>query len=105
MPREPRQSPVGVSGPFRASGRHGRRRRLVVRRFAQRVARSFVIGLVAASALVPGFAPSMALAQSGGRVVTITGDRLGGFVLPTTPINADILLQANEAQAWEIDDT
>lgn len=51
------------------------------------------------------FGGSIGRPPIGGQVVPITGDRLGGFVLPVTPINADIVLRANQAQEWRIDDT
>ena len=39
------------------------------------------------------------------RVVTITGDRLSGFVLPVEPIPGNMRLQALRGRAWTTDDT
>ena len=40
-----------------------------------------------------------------GREIKITGDRLGGFVLPVLPVESDIRLNGIEAWTWRIDDT
>jgi hypothetical protein len=37
--------------------------------------------------------------------IPISGDRLSGFVLPIEPVTGDISLSANEALAWQVDDT
>jgi hypothetical protein len=39
------------------------------------------------------------------REIAITGDRLGGFVLPIEPVTGDIVLSALKATAWDVDDT
>lgn len=40
-----------------------------------------------------------------GKTVEITGDRLGGFVLPIEPIQSNIILTAHQVWSWQIDDT
>ena len=40
-----------------------------------------------------------------GKMVTVTGDRLGGFVLPIQPITSDISLVAQQCWSWQVDDT
>ena len=40
-----------------------------------------------------------------GKTVTVTGDRLGGFVLPIQPINSDIRVVAQQCWSWQVDDT
>lgn len=39
------------------------------------------------------------------REVKITGDRLGGFVLPILPVESDIRLEAIQTHTWHVDDT
>jgi hypothetical protein len=38
-------------------------------------------------------------------MVTVTGDRLGGFVLPIQPITSDISVVAQQCWSWQVDDT
>ena len=40
-----------------------------------------------------------------GRKVLITGDRLGGLVLPIEPIKSDLILGTTETWRWVVDDT
>jgi len=42
---------------------------------------------------------------SSGKRVTVTGDRLGGFVLPIQPIESDIRVFAQQSWSWQVDDT
>lgn len=46
-------------------------------------------------------------AQSGppGREIKITGDRLGGFVLPVLPVESAIRLNGIQCWTWKVDDT
>ncbi len=39
------------------------------------------------------------------RTIAINGDRLGGFVLNSMPIGANLRLSANRAWVWQVDDT
>jgi lipopolysaccharide assembly outer membrane protein LptD (OstA) len=61
--------------------------------------RNAVFGLAVAWAVL---AASVASAQS---TVQITGDRLGGFVLPIEPLMGNIEMSARNATTWSIDDT
>ena len=45
------------------------------------------------------------LAQEKERTVTITGDRIGGFVLPVLPVESDIILSGLQSWTWKVDDT
>ena len=44
-------------------------------------------------------------AQDKERTVTITGDRIGGFVLPVLPVESDIILSGLQSWTWKVDDT
>jgi hypothetical protein len=37
--------------------------------------------------------------------VTVTGDRLSGFVLPIEPVKSDLVIEGTRAFAWKVDDT
>ena len=43
--------------------------------------------------------------SSDGRTLEITGDQLGGFVLPILPIESEIILIAQRARNWKVADT
>ena len=69
-----------------------------------------LLGIAALSILL---SPLTGLAESGNgnqdqeevRDVTITGDRLGGFVLPIEPISSELTMTCNIARRWVVDDT
>lgn len=48
---------------------------------------------------------SYAVPQQQTHEVEITGDRLGGFVLPVLPVESDIILNGLQAWTWKVDDT
>ena len=63
-------------------------------------------GLVALGLLVGSLASAqVATAQETGRTIQITGDRLGGFVLPVLPVESDIILNGLQSWTWKVDDT
>jgi hypothetical protein len=43
--------------------------------------------------------------DDGKKTIEITGDRLGGFVLPIEPVDSNISLNAQQAWTWKVDDT
>ncbi|MFO0893728.1 MAG: hypothetical protein U0574_02085 [Phycisphaerales bacterium] len=69
---------------------------------ARRTAASLVAALVAAMTVATawGQGPARELTD-----VAITGDRLGGFVLPIEPVTSDIRITSVKAWAWKVDDT
>ncbi len=60
--------------------------------------------LLAGGLLASVLATAPTLAQAV-EEVPITGDSLGGFVLPIMPIDSDISLDANQAWTWTVGDT
>ena len=46
-----------------------------------------------------------AQSQQTGREIKITGDRLGGFVLPVLPVESAIRLNGIQCWTWKVDDT
>jgi hypothetical protein len=82
----------------RISGVHGRS----IQSFLQHAP----AGLVALGLLVGSLASAqVATAQETGRTIQITGDRLGGFVLPVLPVESDIILNGLQSWTWKVDDT
>lgn len=58
---------------------------------------------VAASSVAASLASSSAAQEL--RNVAITGDRLGGFVLPIEPVESELRISCVKAWSWKVDDT
>jgi len=68
---------------------------------ARATGRLAVVWLASAFALVAApFAAAQELQE-----VPITGDRLGGFVLPIEPVTSDLRVRCVKAWTWKVDDT
>lgn len=60
------------------------------------------LGVLAAAAVT---ACGVAQQDDVRKAIEITGDRLGGFVLPIEPIQSNIILNAQQVWTWKVDDT
>lgn len=66
---------------------------------------AIALALAAGLFTIGGAPHAEAQAPGKGREVSVTGDRLGGFVLPVLPVESDIRLNGIEARTWRVDDT